>query len=129
MTSKNDFLSRLHPAQLVLVSWALLSFGLSLLPTGVGGPPRAVNAVLFMTLGPGCAMLVFLLRFLAPAVAVVVAGGTSLAILVLGSQVLLIAGVWRAWGVTALVALATIAIALLPNLVPGDRPAQGETAR
>ncbi|WP_446219649.1 hypothetical protein [Micromonospora sp. IBHARD004] len=109
-------LPRLRPTQLVLIGWTLLSFLLALLPTGVGGSPRAVNAVLFMTLGPGCAMLLVILRTLPVAVAAVVAIGTSLAILVLSSQALLIVGMWRPWGITGLVALTTTALTLLPTL-------------
>ncbi len=119
MMSITEFMSRVRPIQLVLVGWALLSFAVALLPEGVGGSPRAVNAVLFLTLGPGCAMLLLLFRSLTPAVAVVVAMGTSLAILVLGSQALLILGMWRSSGVTLLVALATIGLTLLPS-VRGD---------
>jgi len=52
---------RLRRSQVVVLAWTGLSFLLSLLPQGVGGAPRVVNAVLFMALGPACALMVLLL--------------------------------------------------------------------
>ena len=105
-------LPSLQRPQLLVFLWADLSFLLALLPQGVGGVPRAVNAVLFMTLGPACAVM-FLLRSLPPVVAVVVGIGVSLGTLILASQTLLILGIWSAWGVAGIVAIATIGLTLL----------------
>jgi hypothetical protein len=120
--SFTNTLTRLRPVQVVLLSWTLLSFVLAVLPPDMGGTVRALNAVLFITLGPGCALFLLLLEYMPPAEAAVVAIGTSLVTLVLGSQVLLIMGFWRTWGVTGIVALVTAALTLLPSLraVGGD---------
>ena len=105
-------LPNLQRPQLLVFLWADLSFLLALLPHGVGGVPRAVNAVLFMTLGPACAVLL-LLRSLPPVVAVVVGMGVSLGTLIRASQALLILGIWTAWGVAGIVAITTIGLTLL----------------
>jgi hypothetical protein len=100
--------------QKALLTWATVSFLIALLPSGAGGLARAVNAVVFMTLGPACALAVLLVRAVPPAVAGVVAVAASLTVLVLSSQMLLIIGVWAPWRVAALVALTTIALVLVP---------------
>jgi hypothetical protein len=100
--------------QKALLTWATVSFLIALLPSGAGGLARAVNAVVFMTLGPACALAVLLVRAVPAAVAGVVAVAASLTVLVLSSQMLLIIGVWAPWRVAALVALTTIALVLVP---------------
>jgi len=44
-------------AQILLLGWTLLTCLVSLLPTGAGGFPRAMNAVVFMTFGPACGLM------------------------------------------------------------------------
>lgn len=104
--------------QVVVAAWAICSLVVALLPTGVGGVPRALYAIAFLVLGPGVAILTR-----APAWPVAIrctaALGTSVTALVLGSQLLLILGLWSAPGVAVLVALATVALALAP---PWTRP-------
>jgi hypothetical protein len=100
--------------QKALLTWATVSFLIALLPSGAGGLARAVNAVVFMTLGPACALAVLLVRAVPAAVAGVVAVAASLTVLVLSSQMLLIIGLWAPWRVAALVALTTIALVLVP---------------
>jgi hypothetical protein len=108
MTMNSMTLKRPRALQLALPIWATVSLLLALLPSGVGGLARAVNAVLFLTMGPGCAVAGLLARRLPPAVVGVVAVATSLTVLLLSSQMLLIVGMWAPWRVAALVALATI---------------------
>lgn len=108
--------------QLLIMAWALTTFLVSLLPEGMGDDPRALNALVFLCVGPGCALLGWLMRSMPPSVAGVVALGSSLAILVLSSQILLLVDAWRAWAVTAIVAIVTVALALLPR-VYGDNAA------
>jgi hypothetical protein len=110
MTITTEFRNAVRPQHLVLVGWALVTFAVALLPEGVGGPVRAANATLFLTTGPALALISLLLRHLPPAVATVIALGTSLTVLVVGSQALLIVGLWHASAVTGLVAVATIAL-------------------
>jgi hypothetical protein len=99
--------------RLSLSTWAAVSFLLALLPPGAGGLVRAVNAVLFMTMGPGCALAGLLARRLPPAVVGVVAVATSLTVLLLSSQMLLIVGMWAPWRVAALVALTTMVLVVV----------------
>jgi hypothetical protein len=101
-----------------LVVWAVASFGLALLPEGVGGFARALNAVVFFTLGPGAAIVALLIRKMPPVVAVVVALGGSLSALVLLSEGLLILGVWAPSRVAGLLALLTVALAVVPLARP-----------
>lgn len=110
-TYRTGWLSRALP--LVLPGWAALTVLVALLPAGAGGLLRAVNALLFLTLGPGCALAFLLARRLPPAVLMVVALATSLTVLLLSSQLLLILGIWAAWRVAALVAAVTIALAAI----------------
>jgi hypothetical protein len=106
--------TRFRVLQVALLTWATVSFLMALLPSGVGGLARAVNAVVFMTLGPACALAGLLVRAVPPAVAGVIAVAASLTVLVLSSQMLLIMGLWAPWRVAALVALTTIALVLGP---------------
>ncbi len=100
----------LAPVHWALLGWAGATFLLGLLPEGVGGGLRVVNALLFMALGPGCALLLRLIGVLPLATAIVVALGSSLGILLLCSQVLLLMSLWRDWSVTALVAVVTVVL-------------------
>ncbi|HET9499734.1 MAG TPA: hypothetical protein VFO98_05705 [Marmoricola sp.] len=105
-------------AQWLLLAWAVVTFLLSLLPEGVGHDPRALNALLFLCLGPACALMLLLRGALPASGAAVVALGASLGILVLSSQLLLILGAWTAGGVTAIVAVVTIVVAFTPWRIP-----------
>jgi hypothetical protein len=113
MTMNSMTLKGPRALQLALPIWATVSLLLALLPSGVGGLARAVNAVLFLTMGPGCAVAGLLARRLPPAVVGVVAVATSLTVLLLSSQMLLIVGMWAPWRVAALVALATIGLVVV----------------
>lgn len=104
---------RLRSPHAVILVWTTVSFLAAMLPPGVGGVPRAVNAVLFMTLGPGCALMITLLRSMPLETAASIAIGASLTVLVLSSQGLLIMGLWSTLHVAALVALATISFTLV----------------
>lgn len=104
--------TRLGRAQVVVIAWAVTSYLVALLPAGAGGLPRAVNGVLFMTLGPGCALALALTRRFPAAVACVIAIGGSVATLLLSSQLLLLLGLWSAWRVAALVTWVTVALVL-----------------
>jgi hypothetical protein len=106
--------NRFRVLQVALLTWATVSFLIALLPPGTGGSARAVNAVVFMTLGPACALARLLLHAVSPAVVGVIAVAASLTVLVLSSQMLLIMGLWAPWRVAALVALTTIALVLFP---------------
>ena len=106
--------TRLRRLRVGLLTWATASLVLALLPSGVGGPARAVNAIVFLTLGPACALAALLVRRVPPAVAGVIAVAASLTGLVLSSQLLLLIGLWAPWGITALVALTTVALVLVP---------------
>ncbi|MBA2465531.1 MAG: hypothetical protein H0V42_11245 [Nocardioidaceae bacterium] len=115
---------KIRTLRAIILAWAVLSFLVALLPGGVGGVPRVVNAVLFMTLGPGCALMALLLfrRSLpawSAALAGVVAIAASLTILVLSSQLLLMVGLWTVGSVAGAVTLATIAL-VLPSLVKNE---------
>lgn len=103
---------RLTPVQWTLLGWALTTTVVGLLPEGVGGGLRAFNALLFLSLGPGCALMLLLIGVLPLATALVVALGSSLGVLLLASQLLLLMSLWRDWSVTALVALVTVALVL-----------------
>lgn len=96
--------------QLAVSGWAAVSLVVALLPPGAGGPARAVNAVLFLTAGPGCALAGLLGGRVPWAMAASVAVAASLAVLLLSSQLLLILGLWAPWRVAALAALATIVL-------------------
>lgn len=103
---------RLTPVQWTLLGWALTTTVVGLLPEGVGGGLRAFNALLFLSLGPGCALMLLLIGVLPLATALVVALGSSLGVLLLASQLLLLMSLWRDWSATALVALVTVALVL-----------------
>lgn len=105
-------ITRLSRPQLLVIAWAVTSYLVALLPAGTGGLPRAVNAVLFMTLGPACALALALTRRFPAAVACVVAIAGSVATLLLSSQLLLLLGLWSAWRVAALVTWFTVALVL-----------------
>jgi hypothetical protein len=106
---------RLRPVQLVLLGWALVSFLVALSPAGTGGLPRVLDEVVFLTLGPGCALMVLLCRTLPPPVAGVLSIAASLTVLVLSSMLLLVVGGWTVWGVAALVTAATAVFTLVPS--------------
>jgi hypothetical protein len=106
-------MTRFRVLHVGLLTWATLSFFIALLPSGTGGLVRAVNAVVFLTLGPACALAVLLARAVPPAVAWVIAIAASLTVLVLSSQMLLIIGLWAPWRVAALVSSTTIALVLV----------------
>lgn len=112
---------KIRTLRAIILAWAVLSFSIALLPNGVGGVPRVVNAVLFMTLGPGCALLTLLLYPRSvPAWSVALAGvvsvAASLTILVLSSQLLLMVGLWTVGGVAGAVTLATVALVVLSSV-------------
>jgi hypothetical protein len=113
-------MTEIRAPQVVLLAWAAVSFLAALLPAGVGGIPRAVNAIVFLALGPGCALLVFLVRSLPVVVSAVIAIAVSLTVLVLSSQMLLLLGVWTYWGVAAIVAWFTVALTVMPALLWTD---------
>lgn len=120
-------MSRLTPraVRAVIVVWALLSLVLALLPSGVGGVPRVLNAVVFMTLGPGISLMVLLrsrpfLSDWSTTVAGVVSVATSLTVLVLSSQLLLLLGHWSVAGIAGIVTLATVAIVALSSAKIGS---------
>jgi hypothetical protein len=104
--------TRINRLQILVMAWAVASYLVALLPAGTGGLPRAVNAVVFMTLGPGCALMLALARSFPPAVAGVIAVAGSLTTLLLSSQLLLMLGLWAAWRVAALVTWVTVALVL-----------------
>lgn len=106
--------TRLLPSQQALLGWAGASLALAFLPTGTGGPVRAINAVAFLCFGPGCAVMVRLAGSWSASVCSVIAIAVSFTVLVLSSQLLLILGAWSAPGVATLVALVTIALAVAP---------------
>ena len=106
--------ARQRKVQAAISVWAVASFVVALWPPGVGGLARAVNAVLFMTFGPACALVIVLTRQVDRAIALAVSVAASLTILVLASQLLLVMGLWAAWRVAGIVAFATVALALLP---------------
>jgi hypothetical protein len=106
--------TRLRVLRVALLTWATASFLLALLPSGAGGLARAVNAIVFLTLGPACALAGLLVRKVPTAVAGVIAVAASLTVLVLSSQLLLLIGLWAPWRVTAFVALTTVALVWVP---------------
>ncbi|WP_137119907.1 hypothetical protein [Segeticoccus rhizosphaerae] len=106
---------RLRLPQLALLGWTLASLALSLLPAGALGPPRAVNAVVFVGFGPGCALMVRLVGSWSVSVCSVLAIAVSLTVLILSSQLLLIIGAWSVPGVAALVALVTVVLTVTPS--------------
>lgn len=111
-------LTRLSRPQLLVMAWAVASYLVALLPAGTGGLPRAINAVLFMTLGPACGLMLALTRVFPAAVSAVIAIAGSLATLLLSSQLLLLLGLWSAWRVAALVTWVTIALVLATTDYP-----------
>ena len=104
--------TRFGRAQVLVMAWAVASYLIALLPAGTGGLPRAVNGVLFMTLGPACGLALALTRRFPAAVACVMSVGGSVATLLLSSQLLLLLGLWSAWRVAALVTWVTVALVL-----------------
>lgn len=102
------------PVHWALLGWAVATFLVGLLPEGVGDGPRTFNALLFLTLGPGCALMLVLVDVLPLSTAMVVALGSSLGVLLLSSQVLLVMGLWRHSTVTALVGAVTVVLVLAP---------------
>jgi hypothetical protein len=112
---------RLSRAHILVMAWALASYLVALLPAGTGGVPRAVNAVVFMTLGPGCAAMLWLTRLFPLALASVIAVACSLTTLLLSSQVLLVLGQWSAWRVAALVTWVTVALVLATANYPTEK--------
>ena len=107
--------TRLTPVHWTLLGWALVTTMAGLLPEGVGGGLRAFNALLFLSLGPGCALMLLLVGVIPLATALVVALGSSLGVLLLTSQVLLLMSLWHDWSVTVLVAMVTVALVLTPS--------------
>jgi hypothetical protein len=106
--------TRSRVLQAALTTWAAVSLLLALLPAGAGGLARAVNAAVFLTLGPACALAGLLAGRVPPAVAGVIAVAASLTVLVLSSQILLIVGLWAPWRVAALVAVIAVALVMVP---------------
>jgi hypothetical protein len=104
--------TRLSRPQVLVLAWAVTSYLVALLPAGAGGLPRVVNGVLFMTLGPACALGLALTRRFPAGVATVMAIAGSLATLLVSSQLLLVLGLWSAWRVAALVTWVTMALVL-----------------
>lgn len=102
----------LAPAQWLLLGWAAVTFAVDLLPEGVGAELRTFNALLFLALGPGCALMLVLIHVVPLPTAMVVALGSSLGVLLLSSQVLLLMGLWRHSAVTGLVAAVTVVLVL-----------------
>ena len=100
--------------ELAILGWVVVSLALSLLPTGVGGPARAINAVVFMGFGPGCAVMVRLAGRWSGLVCSVIALAVTLTVLILSSQLLLVLGAWSVPAVAGLVALVTVMLALVP---------------
>lgn len=94
--------------------WAAVTVAAAPLPTGVGGWPRVVNALVFLLLGPAVAVLPVLARLVDPSVAAVIAVAGSLTVLVLSSQLLLALGVWSPTGVAAVVGVTTVVLSLAP---------------
>ena len=111
-------------AQVAVVAWCAVSVGLALLPAGVGGPLRAVDAGLFMLFGPSVAGLVTAQRTRsarspdAPAVPlsveVLLWTSASIAALALTSTGIVFAGLWSTPTMVAVVAVETLLLALWP---------------
>ena len=101
---------RSRAIEVALPVWAATTALAAPRPAGLGGWPRAINAIAFLTLGPGLALLSLLLRLVDPVVAGVISVAGSLTVLVLSSQLLLLLGLWSPWGVAAMVATVTVAI-------------------
>lgn len=97
-----------------LLAWSAATFAFALLPDGAGDFPRALNALLFLVLAPAFALMFLLRDTLPPTAAAVVSLGSSLGILVLSSQLLLLVDLWSPWGVTAMVGAATLIMAFAP---------------
>jgi hypothetical protein len=114
MTSFAAPRASLAPVHWALLGWAVATFSVGLLPEGVGDGLRTVNALVFLTLGPGCALLLVLVDVMPLPTALVVSLGASLGVLLLSSQVLLVMGLWRHSTVTALVATVTVGLVLAP---------------
>jgi hypothetical protein len=106
--------------RLALTCWALASLALAWLPPGVGGLPRTINAIVFMTLGPAVALAWYLARMVPLAVAGVVGLAASLVVLLLISQLLLLTGLWTPWRVAALIALVMIVLTWVPDAPPTE---------
>jgi hypothetical protein len=109
-------------ASRVVVAWSLLSCLLGLAPTGFGGVPRAVNAVVFLLTGPGIALAMLMdrryttgsRRVLAPSLNAVISGTFSLTLLVLSSMTLLLVGAWSVPAVLGVVTAVAVVVAVLP---------------
>jgi hypothetical protein len=107
--------TRSRALQKALTGWATVSVVISVLPPGFGGSARAVNAVVFLTFGPACAIASLLARAVHLALAAVIAIAASLTVLLFSSQILLILGLWAPWRVAALVALTTVGLTWVPT--------------
>lgn len=103
--------------RLLVIAWVAVSMAVALLPPGVGGLPRVLNALLFMGFAPGVAVVVALRRSITLPVACVTGLVASLTILVLSSQLLLALDMWTAPGVAAIVSAATLTLLGLLSLV------------
>jgi len=101
----------LHAA---ILCWSGASAVVAFLPHGAGGVPRAVNAIVFLMFGPGCALALGLRRRVPFPVVATISLGASLPVLVVSSQLLLILRIWSPWGVTAVVGLVTVGLLLVP---------------
>lgn len=95
-----------------VVVWAIISGILALLPEGAGGTPRVINTVAFLLAGPGVALALWGRRLLPPLLNGIVAGLVSLCFLVVVSQLLLVAHLWRPGLVAVVVAVTTVVVAV-----------------
>jgi hypothetical protein len=121
------WLPRRNSQQLLLV-WCFVSAFLGVLPTGVGGVPRALNSIVYMLFGPGIAMALLLQRRrplnqqphaqlgigLPPTARAVLAATFSLTLLVLSNMVLLLSGVWSVASSVAAVTIGAVVVTLWP---------------
>lgn len=96
--------------QAAVVVWAIVSGVVALLPEGAGGTARVINTVVFLLAGPGVALALWGRRLFPPLLNVIIAALVSVCFLVLVSQLLLLAQVWRPWRVAVVVAVATVAV-------------------
>ena len=107
----------------LLVIWTGLSTAAALQPPGVGGTLRALGAAAFMILGPALAGVLITWRTRSqrrgelpvPALVEMVAWLAAwVAVLVMTSTALLVAGVWSVRVMVLFVAAATLALTLWP---------------
>lgn len=119
--------TRLRTLRAALVVWAGASAALALQPPGVGGAWRAIDAALFMLLGPALAgVLAWRARSgtrnpmtaVPPLVELLVGVAGWIAILVMVSTALLVAAAWSVPVMVLGVAAATLTLTLWP--VPGE---------